>query len=72
MDFWILLSIANILQRLVLINQSCQTYWSECYQVLGDENGENYENGERESGDLVDENDLEDELKEQHKEGWVW
>ena len=37
---------------------------------MGDGNGENDENGERESGDLVDENDLEEELSE--KEGWVW
>ena len=38
--------------------------------LMSDGNGENDENGERESGDLVDENDLEEELSE--KEGWVW
>lgn len=38
--------------------------------LMSDGNGENDENGERESGDLVDVNDLEEELSE--KEGWVW
>ena len=38
--------------------------------LMSDGNGENDENGERESGDLVDGNDLEEELSE--KEGWVW
>ena len=35
---------------------------------MGDGNGEN-ENGERESGDLVDENGLKEALRKQQKEG---
>ena len=38
---------------------------------MGEGNGENG-NGERESGDLVDENGLKEELRKQQKEGWVW
>ena len=36
---------------------------------VGDVNAKNDENGERESGDLGDENDLEEELKKQKRKG---
>ena len=57
------LSIANILQK-AWSNQSVLSNllnWMLA-SPMSDGNGENDENGERESGDLVDENDLEEEL----------
>ena len=57
------LSIANILQK-AWSNQSVLSNllnWMLA-SPMGDGNSENDENGERESGDLVDENDPEEEL----------